>query len=159
VLSRPIIATNRLKLLDNRGFNFQIWAVAASGFLTDSYNLFATNVILPALAFVYWPEALDTRHETTINIVTLVGTIVGQLTFGYLADKYGRQKLYGFELLVVMVATLGLAQSSSGVSFGSNKGSSMSIFGWILFWRFIMGIGIGGEYPLSAVITSGELYA
>jgi PHS family inorganic phosphate transporter-like MFS transporter len=29
-----------------------------------------------------------------------------------------------------------------------------SIYGVIIMWRFIMGVGIGGDYPLSAVITS-----
>jgi PHS family inorganic phosphate transporter-like MFS transporter len=143
------------QLLDNRGFNFQVWAVAASGFFTGSYNLFATNVILPALGFVYWPDANNTNHESIINIATLTGTIIGQLLFGVLADRYGRQKFYGFELLIVLISTLGLAQSSFGFPDGNGK-SSMSIFGWILFWRTIMGIGIGGEYPMSAIITSGE---
>jgi PHS family inorganic phosphate transporter-like MFS transporter len=26
--------------------------------------------------------------------------------------------------------------------------------GLLVFWRVVMGIGIGGDYPLSAVITS-----
>jgi PHS family inorganic phosphate transporter-like MFS transporter len=30
----------------------------------------------------------------------------------------------------------------------------VSITGVLVFWRFIMGIGIGGDYPLSAVQTS-----
>jgi len=30
----------------------------------------------------------------------------------------------------------------------------VSIYGVIIMWRFIMGMGIGGDYPLSAVITS-----
>jgi MFS transporter, PHS family, inorganic phosphate transporter len=79
--------------------------------------------------------------------VTLAGSLVGQLLFGFLADKYGRRKLYGLELIVVIVATLGVAQSSSGYN-------SMDILGWILFYRFLTGIGIGAEYPLSAVITA-----
>jgi len=31
---------------------------------------------------------------------------------------------------------------------------SFGIYSQIIFWRFILGIGIGGEYPLSAAITS-----
>jgi MFS transporter, PHS family, inorganic phosphate transporter len=133
--------------IDNNGFDWQIWAVAASGFFTDSYNLFATNVILPCLAYVYWPDD-NSDNETRINIVTLVGSCLGQLIFGFLADRYGRRKLYGFELIVVIFGTLGVAQSSAGYN------GSMSILSWMMFWRFFVGLGIGAEYPLSAVITA-----
>jgi PHS family inorganic phosphate transporter-like MFS transporter len=141
------------QLLDSRGYNVQVILVAASGFLTDSYNLFATNVILPALAFIYWPSRTDSHNESLINILTLVGSIVGQVGFGMLADRLGRQRLYGLELIIVTVATLGLAQSGYGVLVADGR-SSMDFLSWTLFWRFVMGIGIGAEYPLSAVITS-----
>lgn len=36
---------NRLRAeIDMNSFNWRVFAVAASGFFTDSYNLFATNV-------------------------------------------------------------------------------------------------------------------
>lgn len=111
-------------------------------------------MILPSLAFIYWPSEINSYNETTINAVTLAGSLVGQLVFGYLADRYGRRKLYGLELIIVIVGTLGVAQGSTGYSGGSSDDGSMSILGWILFYRFIMGIGIGAEYPLSAVITA-----
>ncbi|KAF1982391.1 MFS general substrate transporter, partial [Aulographum hederae CBS 113979] len=128
-------------------FNWTVWAVAATGFFTDSYNLYATNVILPALAYVYWPNE-SSGHATAINCVTLAGSIVGQLSFGYLADKFGRQKLYGIELIIVIVSTLGIAQSSSGVD------GSLSITSWLMAYRFFLGCGIGAEYPISSVITA-----
>jgi hypothetical protein len=74
-------------VIDVHGFNWLVWEVAASGFFTDSYNLFATNVILPSLAYVYWPDAILTWRETLINCMTLSGSIIGQLLFGYLADS------------------------------------------------------------------------
>ena len=137
-----------LAYIDQQGFDKQVFLVAASGFLTDSYALFATNVILPSLAYIYWPDATDNHPELTINCVTLTGSACGQAFFGYLADRYGRRKLYGVELVIVIFGTLGMAQ----VSTGTNK--SMSILWWIIFWRFFMGLGIGAEYPLSAVITA-----
>lgn len=127
--------------------------------MTDSYNLFATNVILPSLAFLYWPNNTRTINESKINIITLTGSIVGQLLFGIIADKLGRQRLYGIELIIVLVTTLGLAQSSYGYAIYDTDGAiistSMDIFKWVLFYRFTMGIGIGAEYPLSSVITAG----
>ncbi|RMJ12549.1 hypothetical protein BHE90_009864 [Fusarium euwallaceae] len=132
--------------LDLNAWNFRIWGVCASGFLTDSYNLFSTNVILASIAFVYWPNGPE-WSGLLINFFTLLGSVIGQLLFGYLADRYGRTRLYGIELVLVIVSTIGVATSSHGYN-------DLSFLGLFIWWRFVMGIGIGAEYPLSAVITS-----
>jgi PHS family inorganic phosphate transporter-like MFS transporter len=54
--------------------------------------------------------------------------------------------MYGLELIIIITATL--VQSLSG------SGHAVNIIGVIAFWRFVMGVGVGGDYPLSAVITS-----
>jgi PHS family inorganic phosphate transporter-like MFS transporter len=137
-----------LAYLDGKGFDKQVFLVSASGFFTDSYALFATNVILPSLAYIYWPSTSSNHPELVINCVTLLGSACGQALFGFLADKWGRRKLYGVELVIVIFGTLGMTQ----VSTGANQ--SMSILWWIIFWRFMLGLGIGAEYPLSACITA-----
>lgn len=137
-----------IKIFDRNGFDFQVFVVAASGFLTDSYALFATNVILPILSFLYWPGESSRRPGLYINAATLAGSAVGQLLFGWLTDRLGRRKLYGLELVLVIFATLGMAQSSTG------RYDNMDILKWIIFYRFFLGMGIGAEYPLSAVITA-----
>jgi PHS family inorganic phosphate transporter-like MFS transporter len=72
--------------------------------------------------------------------------VIGQVGFGILADIVGRKKMYGLELMVIIFATLAQALSSDS--------PGMTITGIIIFWRVIMGIGIGGDYPLSSIITS-----
>lgn len=133
-----------VSIIDEHGFNWRVWAVAATGFFTDSYNLFASNIILPCLAFVYWGSEHEANIEITINALTLAGSCVGQVLFGFLADKYGRQRLYGVELMIVIFSTIGLAQSSVGWMNHSQDRSSMQAHSWIMAWRFVMGIGIGG---------------
>lgn len=83
-----------------------------------------------------------------INIATLAGTLLGQVAFGYLADRYGRKKMYGVELMLLITSTLGVVMSSTGVH------DSMDVFSWLVWWRIVVGIGVGADYPLSAVITS-----
>ncbi|KAG8897196.1 Inorganic phosphate transporter pho84 [Tulasnella sp. 417] len=90
--------------------------------------------------------ALTPNQELGLKVATPVGTFVGQLLFGWLADVVGRKKMYGVELMLIIVATFGQALAGHGP--GAN------IFGVIICWRFIMGVGIGGDYPLSAIITS-----
>jgi MFS transporter, PHS family, inorganic phosphate transporter len=105
-------------------------------------------MVLPMLEIVYWQNSLSASQQTAINLATLVGTIIGQLTFGILADRYGRKRMYGYELIIVIVATVGLALCSKGAQ------SSVNILAWVISWRLLMGIGIGADYPLSAVIVS-----
>ncbi|KAI1914475.1 acid phosphatase pho5 [Ophidiomyces ophidiicola] len=126
--------------------------VAGIGFFTDAYDIFAINLASAMLGVVFWLDAKDkpgkipSSADTAIKVATSGGTVIGQIGFGWLADVVGRKKMYGLELMIIIFATLAQALSSDS--------PSMSIVGLLIFWRVIMGIGIGGDYPLSSIITS-----
>lgn len=103
---------------------------------------------LPMASYVYWQNDASGKKLMCINIATLAGTLLGQVLFGYLADRYGRKKMYGVELTLLITSTLGVVMSSTGVH------NSMDVFAWLVWWRVVVGIGVGADYPLSAVITS-----
>jgi hypothetical protein len=92
------------------------------------------------------PEPVSSIALNFYQVATSGGTVIGQVCFGALADIVGRKRMYGLELIIIIFATLAQALSSNS--------PSMSIVGVIIFWRVIMGIGIGGDYPLSSIITS-----
>jgi MFS family permease len=79
----------------------------------------------------------DALHMSSTQVglagtVYLIGQVAGALTFGRLTDKWGRKKLF--------IITLAIYLIGSGVA-----GLSWSM--WFLFvWRFVAGMGIGGEY-------------
>lgn len=126
--------------------------VAGIGFFTDAYDIFAINLVTAMLGVVYWhdakskPGTIPSSADTAIKVATSGGTVLGQVGFGWLADVVGRKKMYGLELIIIIVCTLAQALSSDS--------SAISIVGILIFWRVVMGIGIGGDYPLSSVITS-----
>jgi PHS family inorganic phosphate transporter-like MFS transporter len=91
-------------------------------------------------------ETLNANQSLGVKVATPVGTLFGQLLFGWLADVVGRKRMYGIELMIIIITTF--AQALSG------NGHSVGIIGVLVVWRFLMGIGIGGDYPLSAVISS-----
>lgn len=130
-----------MKELERFGFRWDVFAVAASGFFTDSYNLFSSNVVLPALAFVYW-DGPNHDKALAFNLATLGASALGQLVFGVFADMFGRRSLYGVELIIVIISTVGLLQCSPGY-IDSAGNSTWDVTSWILFWRTIMGFGIG----------------
>jgi PHS family inorganic phosphate transporter-like MFS transporter len=84
------------------------------------------------LGIVYYPGkgTMPTSSDTAIKLATSAGTVVGQLTFGALADIIGRKKMYGLELIIIIFATLAHSLASSS--------PSVNIIGLIIFWRVIM---------------------
>lgn len=87
----------------------------------------------------YYPHEMSPGTETLLRCATLLGAIVGQITFGFLADLYGRRKMYGVELYIMVIAIVGILMSSSGAA------NSLDVFNSLFAWRFIMGIGKWSE--------------
>ncbi|CAO3637770.1 unnamed protein product [Cunninghamella echinulata] len=141
-----------LEEIDNAKFGwFHVRAciVSGIGFFTDAYDIFAINLVTAMIGYVYWPENNNTTPanvDSLIKVSCSIGTVIGQLAFGYLADRLGRKRMYGIELMIIIVGTVG--QTLVGNS------PACSFWGVIVFWRVIVGIGIGGDYPLSSVITA-----
>lgn len=93
------------------------------------------------LGYVYWPDNLidgvpsvPSSVKTAMMCSTLAGTMVGQVGFGFAADVLGRRKMYGLELVIIIVGTMLLLMSSNG------EKNSMAIGGWLITWRTIMGM-------------------
>ncbi|KAM0669260.1 hypothetical protein ACQRIT_004237 [Beauveria bassiana] len=129
-------------------YHVRACVVAGVGFFTDSYDIFTASMLTIMLGIVYYPGTgkMPASSDNAIKLATSAGTVVGQLGFGMLADIVGRKRMYGLELMVIIFASL--AQSLTA------GGPAVNIVGLIIFWRVIMGIGIGGDYPLSSIITS-----
>jgi len=89
------------------------------------------------ISIVYWQNEFPTRYRLGLNLAILLGSMLGQVFLGYLADRLGRRKVYGLELFFTIVASLGLATASTGAF------NTMSLLGLLIFWRLVMGIGIG----------------
>lgn len=137
-------------------YHFKAIVIAGMGFFTDAYDLFCITAVTKLIGRLYYydptahegpkPGTLPPNISNAITGVALVGTLAGQLFFGWLGDKLGRKKVYGITLVTMVGCAL-----ASGLSFGS---SAQSVIGSLCFFRFWLGFGIGGDYPLSAVIMS-----
>lgn len=97
------------------------------------------------LDYVYWGSSTGGGYETAINCTTLAGVACGMVSFGYLADKFGRRTLYGIVLIVLIGGTLGLVMSSPGYisvdeTTGNTTSSSMNMLALLLFGRFVSGM-------------------
>ncbi|XP_030451101.2 inorganic phosphate transporter 1-4-like [Syzygium oleosum] len=134
-------------------YHFTAVVIAGMGFFTDAYDLFCISLVTKLLGRIYYyvpgsskPGSLPPNAASAVNGVALCGTLAGQLFFGWLGDKLGRKRVYGITLMLMVGCSI-----ASGLSFGS---SPRAVMATLCFFRFWLGFGIGGDYPLSATIMA-----
>ncbi|KAM1234507.1 hypothetical protein FF1_004053 [Malus domestica] len=144
---------NALDVAKTQWYHFTAIIIAGMGFFTDAYDLFCISLVTKLLGRIYYhvegaakPGILPPNVSAAVNGVAFCGTLAGQLFFGWLGDKMGRKKVYGMTLMLMVICSV-----ASGLSFGHTPKSVMST---LCFFRFWLGFGIGGDYPLSATIMS-----
>jgi MFS transporter, PHS family, inorganic phosphate transporter len=114
-------------------------AVLASGvgFFTDAYDLFVIGI---ASALITKDWHLGSGQLAILNSTMLAAACLGALVFGRYADVVGRKRVYWLVAAIMIAGALGSALSGSF---------------WVLIgFRFLLGFGVGGDYPVSAVMVS-----
>jgi PHS family inorganic phosphate transporter-like MFS transporter len=116
---------------------WSIVLISGMGFFTDAYDLFIIGVVLKLLK----PEwHLGSFEIAIVGATALVSAAIGSAVFGRIADVVGRKYIYGFEVLVLGAGAIASAFSPN--------------IWWLVAFRFVLGLGIGGDYPVSATIAS-----
>jgi PHS family inorganic phosphate transporter-like MFS transporter len=118
---------------------FHLRAVVASGvgFFTDAYDLFVIGI---ASALITKDWNLSPGHLALLNSTMLFAAFIGAFVFGRFADVIGRKRVYWIVAAIMIAGALGSALSQSF---------------WVLIaFRFVLGFGVGGDYPVSAVMVS-----
>jgi PHS family inorganic phosphate transporter-like MFS transporter len=126
--------------MDNAGISKEHWKImfiSGMGFFTDAYDLFVIGVVMALLKPMWHVGKVE---EGLVESTALLAAALGALLFGRVADMVGRKRIYGVEVLV-------LAAGAIACAFSFN-------IWWLIGFRFILGIGIGGDYPVSATIMS-----
>jgi MFS family permease len=92
------------------------------------------------LGVIYGKAYTNAPARKNISAITFAGTVLGQLIFGYTSDKWSRKN----SLLLSTVILIVFAALAAG-SYGYH-GSLQGMFAALTAYRFLVGIGIGGEY-------------
>ena len=118
-------------------FHRQAVIVSGMGFFTDAYDLFVIGIVASLLK-TQW-----NLYTTEISWVTgsaILGAFFGAFLFGRIADILGRKAVYTIVAAIMIVGALLSAIAPS--------------FIYLVIARFVLGLGIGGDYPVSAVLMS-----
>jgi MFS transporter, PHS family, inorganic phosphate transporter len=118
-------------------FHLRAAVVSGMGFFTDAYDLFVIGV---ASTLITLDWNLSTSQLALLNATMLGAAFLGALVFGRIADMLGRKRVYWLVAAIMAFAAIGSALAPSF---------------WVLIaFRFLLGFGVGGDYPVSAVLMS-----
>jgi MFS family permease len=118
-------------------FHLRAVLVSGMGFFTDAYDLFVIGIASTLIAKDW---NLSSGQLALLNSTMLFAAFVGALVLGRFADLGGRKRVYWLVAAIMIVAAVGSALSPSF---------------WVLIgFRFLLGFGVGGDYPVSAVLMS-----
>ncbi len=122
-------ATRRLDLLHWSRFHTLITAVLGVGWLLDAFEV---NIVGSVLGVIQTVFHLSASQASWVVSIWLIGIMFGAFVFGYLADRFGRKRLFIATLVLYSVCTLITAFSPN--------------YAFLMVFRFLTAIGVGAEY-------------
>ena len=116
---------------------WRVLMAAKFGWMLDAMDFMLYTMAVGQLR-AYFGFGDDTAGM--LGTATLVMSGVGGAIFGYVADRFGRTRALMGTILIFSLASLGAATSQTVMQ--------------LLFWRSLLGIGMGGEWASGAVLVS-----
>lgn len=124
-------------------FHYKMLLLSAAGVFLDGYDLFIISVVLLFIKPI-WINTLPPAERAIVTgaiaASALIGMFVGAFTLGHYTDKIGRKTMYVIDLIFFVV-------------FAGLSAVSQNVYQLIIF-RFLLGIGIGADYPISSTYIS-----
>ncbi|MHB1171208.1 MAG: MFS transporter [Lacisediminihabitans sp.] len=137
--AQPIAKTHDGAGSDSKMSRYGRKAVVASaiGYGLDGFDLLILGFALTGIIAEFHISNAQAGGLTTI---TLLGAVLGGIVFGILSDKFGRVRMLMWSILVFALFT-GLTALATGYTD-------------LAIYRFIAGIGIGGEFGIGMTLAA-----
>src|SRR5687767_3244351 len=116
---------------------WRVLAAAKIGWMLDAMDFMLYAMAIGQLRAYF---ELDDATAGFLGTATLVMSGFGGLVFGYVADRMGRTRALMGTIVLFSLASLGASTSQTVLQ--------------LLFWRAVLGIGMGGEWASGAVLIS-----
>jgi MFS family permease len=107
------------------------------GWMLDAMDVSLYALVLAILVGAF---GMDTRTAGILSSLTLVASAIGGFLFGFLADRIGRVRA-----LMASILVYALASAACGLSHTIPQ---LAVF------RFILGLGMGGEWTTAAALIA-----
>ncbi len=127
----------RLERLPMTNYQRKIFGVIASAWLVDQVDVALLTFLLGSLIVEF---GLSPEQAGLLAAMTFLGQLVGNLIAGTSSDMFGRRMVFQVTMIIWGIASL-LAATSWSVNV-------------LMFFRFLIGIGVGGEAPVAQAMVS-----
>ena len=139
---------SRRRILDMDGYQWTVLAAAWLGWGFDVFdgllfNMVAPNCVPTLLGLpIGSPQARAATLQWTgvLTSLLLLGWAIGGILFGRIADRIGRTRTL---LLTMLLSSVGTAACALAPNLG-----------WLVFFRVIASLGIGGEWAAGAALVA-----
>lgn len=127
----------RVQRLPLGHFHYRLLLVTGLGWMFDAMDTGLIAFIMPRMAQSW--QLLPTEKAWVVSI-GFVGMAAGAVLAGGIADKIGRKTVFAATLVIYSIATAlcGLAPNLT----------------WLFVFRFIVGLGLGGQLPVAVSMVS-----
>jgi MFS transporter, putative metabolite:H+ symporter len=116
---------------------FSAWVSAFVGWIFDYYEIFLLTFLIVPIGEEFGLEPGQTSYIISVQLLFLA---VGGVLFGFLADRFGRQRMLMWTIIIYSVFTFARA-------FAPDYSS-------LLVLTAIAGLGIGGEFGVGQTLIS-----
>ena len=124
------------------GMQWLVWSLATAGKFFEGLIVFMGGIALPLIARQF---AMSASDQGLVTAATLAGILVGALTLGGLADRFGRKPVFIGEMVLLAVALVVAALSPN----------TSTLVGAL----FAVGLALGADYPTAHLVISESIPA
>ncbi|WP_025785797.1 MFS transporter [Sporosarcina sp. D27] len=120
-----------------RKFQRKVKIVSAGGTFLDGFDLTIIAVAMP-LILKQWD--IMPIEQSLLVASAIIGSFIGAAWLGSLTDTFGRKAMITIDLLAFVLFAILTAVAPNVL--------------WLIAFRFLLGIGIGADYPISATLVA-----
>ncbi|WP_202743731.1 MFS transporter [Acinetobacter calcoaceticus] len=128
---------SRIQNLPIGKFHYKLLWVVGLGWMFDAMD---TGIIAFIMTTLVKDWALTPAESGWIVSIGFVGMAIGAVCSGALADRFGRKTIFASTMAIYSIATALCAFAPD--------------LKWLLIFRFIVGLGLGGQLPVAVTLVS-----
>ncbi|MEO6918873.1 MAG: MFS transporter [Collimonas sp.] len=136
-MTSSVQAAARLERLPVSGYHRMIFFIIALAFFFDSIDLGMMTFVLGSIKVEF---GLSTQAAGALASMSFVGMVLGAAVSGMLADRFGRKSVFQVSMVIWGIASYLCSTAPDAATLGA--------------YRFLLGVGMGMEFPVAQTLMS-----